>query len=62
MMPGVQGLPPQAQGMPSPELMGLGAVNPEAAPGTYQQMIGQPMGEEEELDALAQLAALRRQG
>lgn len=62
MMQGIQGLPPQAQGMPSPENLGLGAVDPSAAPGTYQQMIGQPMPEDQELDALARLAELRRRG
>lgn len=63
MMPGVQGLPPQAQGGLSPELLGMGVgQGGEAAPGVYQEMTGNPMGEDEELDALARLAQLRRQG
>ncbi|MBP8183352.1 MAG: hypothetical protein KAX88_04555, partial [Rhodoferax sp.] len=53
MMPGVQGLPPQAQGGLSPELLGMGVgQGGEAAPGVYQEMTGNPMGEDEELDAL----------
>jgi hypothetical protein len=63
MMPGVQGLPPQAQGGLSPELLGMGVgQGGEAAPGVYQEMTGNPMGEDQELDALARLAQLRRQG
>lgn len=63
MMPGVQGLPPQAQGGLSPELLGMGVgQGGEAAPGVYQEMTGNPMGEDEELDALARIAQLRRQG
>ncbi len=63
MMPGVQGLPPQAQGGLSPELLGMGVgQGGEAAPGVYQEMTGNPMGEDEELDAMARLAQLRRQG
>jgi hypothetical protein len=62
MMPGVGGVPVEMQGGPTPESMGMGAVDPSAAPGMYQQMTGNPMGEEEELDALAQLAQLRQRG
>ena len=62
MMAGVAGVPVEMQGGPTPESMGMGAVDPSAAPGIYQQMIGQPMGEDEELDAMARLAQLRRQG
>lgn len=57
------GVPPQMQGQLTPEMLGMGAgQNPEAVPGMYQQMIGQPMGPNEELDALAMLAQLRNRG
>lgn len=57
------GVPPQMQGQLTPELLGMGAgQNPEAVPGMYQQMIGQPMNPNEELDALAMLAQLRNRG
>ncbi len=62
MMAGVAGVPTEMQGGMTPEMMGMGAVDPSAAPGMFQAMQGNPMGEDEELDAMARLAQLRRQG
>lgn len=57
------GVPPQAQGQLTPELLGMGVgQGAEAAPGMYNEMVGTPLGEDEELDAMARLAQLRRQG
>lgn len=50
MGPGVQGVPPQVTGGLSPEALGL---PPEFdALGLYQQLTGQPLSEEEELDRM----------
>lgn len=58
----VPGLPPQMQGQLTPELLGMGAAGPGTPPGMYQQMVGQEMGPDEELDRLALLAQLRQNG
>lgn len=55
------GVPPQMQGQLTPEMLNMGVgQGAEAAPGIYQQMIGQPLGEDEELDRMAMLAQLRQ--
>ena len=63
MMPGVGGVPTEMQGGMTPEMMGMGVgQGGEAAPGMFRDAVGNPMGEDEEMDAMAQLAMLRRQG
>ena len=63
MMPGVGGVPTEMQGGMTPEMMGMGVgQGGEAAPGMFRAATGNPMGEDEEMDAMAQLAMLRRQG
>lgn len=61
MMPGMQRMPPEMVGGATPESLGMGAVNPEALPGVYREMVGTPRGENEEMDAMAKIASLRRQ-
>ena len=48
-MPGQQGVPPEAMGMMTPEAMG---IPPGGPPGDFQQMMGQPLSEQEMLEQL----------